>query len=87
MVAIDVNGKTAIYSAAIIETLGETAKATGGPDINAAIAALADAQAHLIASIQNRQDRRAAERLASEALGKKIAEKVNARLIAEGKAK
>lgn len=85
MVAIDVNGKAAIYSAAIIEGLTISAQATGGPDINAAIAALADAQAELIARIKDRPARRAAERQALEALSKKVAEKVNARLIAEGK--
>ena len=85
MVEINVNGKATIYSTAIIAALSVTAQETGGPDINAAIAALADAQAHLIASIKDRPARRAAERQALEALSKKVAEKVNARLLAEGK--
>lgn len=78
-----IQDKTSMYSAAIITAVTEAAHATGGPDINAAIAALTDVQAHLIASIKDRNPRRVAEKAATEALGNAIAAKVNERIIRE----
>lgn len=83
MVQITREGKAQIYSAAVIAALETAGKELGSPDISAAIGALAQAQAHLIAKLVDRNTRRVAERMAVESLGNLIAIEVNERLVRE----
>lgn len=83
MVQITTEGKAQIYSVAIIEALATAGRGMGDPDINAALGALAHAQAYLIAKILDRNARRLAEKMAVESLGNMIAVEVNERLARE----
>lgn len=86
MVAMDTNAKTTLYADAIIVALAETGAAIGGPDINAAIAALTFAQGYIISGIKDRNARRLAEKAAGEGLGQHIAAQVNDRILREQEA-
>jgi len=85
MVAFTAEDKAQVYSRAIIEALAAAGNEVGGPDINAAIGALAFAQGYLIAKITDRNLRRRAEAGAVEALGNMIAQQVNERIVREQK--
>lgn len=76
--------KTALYTSAISEALTIAASEAGAPDINAAIAALTDVQAALIAKILDRNQRRLAEKKATDSLGLLISKYVQDRLSAAG---
>jgi hypothetical protein len=75
-----VEEKTRIYGTAVIEALAIAGKEAGEPDINAALGALVEAQAYLIASIKDRNMRRLAEKQSVGSLGRHIALQVEQRL-------
>lgn len=81
MVPFTTEDKTRIYSEAVIEALAIAGREVGGPDINAAIAALTYAQGYIISGITDRNLRRQAEKAAVDGLGNHIAAFVNQRLV------
>lgn len=72
--------KAELYANALIETLALTAAAIGGPDINAALSALAFTQAYLVAKIEDRNERRHAMAMIDETLREHVTAMVNERV-------
>ncbi len=65
---LEMNDKAVAYADALIVSITDTAERLGGPDINAALAALVHAQAYLLAKLPSAVDRLAGMKACNNSL-------------------